>query len=90
MRYFFSFFLMVLGWAVLSCEGLLDMPDEARYEEKIVVNGTLLANPFIPIDSVWVHTSSRVDEPFCGRFQCPDRSHGNALRSRTRGGVGLF
>ncbi len=64
MRYFFSFFLMVLGWAVLSCEGLLDMPDEARYEEKIVVNGTLLANPFIPIDSVWVHTSSRVDEPF--------------------------
>jgi hypothetical protein len=51
------------------------MPADLEYEEKIVVNATLIAGAMyvngillpIPIDSIRVHTSSRIDEPFDAR-----------------------
>jgi hypothetical protein len=55
-------FTMIMG---NSCDQILDMPSETVYEEKIVVNALLMAN--FPIDSIRVHTSSRIDEPFDAR-----------------------
>lgn len=49
----------------LSCEDWLDLPQEVEYEEKIVINASLVAGiPTLPIDSIRVHTSSSIEQPF--------------------------
>ncbi|GEM_PF-3344659 len=75
MKYLKLYLVLLFGFLSLSCDRLLDMPADSNYEEKIVVNATIVAGAMylngilipIPIDSIRVHTSSRIDEPFDAR-----------------------
>ena len=52
----------IVALAVSACDGALDIPEELSYEEKIVLNGLLIAGA--PIDSIRVNLTSDITQPY--------------------------